>query len=405
MKRIIAAILTAMLLCTAIPALAQDIFHIVASVDTELREGPGTSYPVLSDMPSGDSATLVDENYSDRHGVLWYHVIYNGQEGFVTEDCTHKAPGVAPANGSAAGPEPTPIPTTAPTAAPVATPAPDSIAPDSIGSYQGAFSVTASSARDASINESIPVAPYCAADGLLNTAWNSYNESSGQWLRISPQGGGSYRVAGIRIAGGYWKNNEVYYANTRPYHISVYCDGMMVGSYEMQDRRCYQTFMFLTSVVCSTVEIRFTDHYYATEDPSLYTQGGVKDLCVTEVELVGEKGFTNPTPGTLNDWGSAVSSLAQKMMAGGSIAIGERSREVAGLQLLLSDGLHILSGSGQADGSFGQGTQAAVNQLQTLMNQSVPNCEAMTFGVVNGPFWRNFLKYLSLNDAGGYAGE
>ena len=97
----------------------------------------------------------------------------------------------------------------------------------------------------------------------------------------------------------------------------------------------------------------------------------------------------------MDDWGSAVQRLRSKLLSGGRVMRGDHSVEVAGLQLLLREGFHVLNGS--VDGAFGNGTQAALDMLADRMRQALPNCETMIPGVVDGAYWRNMMAYMALN--------
>ena len=353
----------------------EDAYFVVADVDTEVRAGSGAGFERLGTLLKGDAVLYLDEYAIDKHGAAWYSVEFNGEEGWVCEDGTHLEYGILPQ----AAPQPIPAP----------------IASNSIGTYLGAFTVDASSFRPADQNEGIDVSGACAVDGQLTTAWNSFNESANQWIRLSVQDGRSYEIAGLRLAAGYWKNGEVYYANYRPKDIDIYCDGAFVTSCTLSDQMDYQTIWFSQPVTGSSIQIAVRTMYAAQDDRYIYPDDTTtKDCCVTEIELIGAAGNTL-SEAAMDDWGAAVQRLRSKLLSGGRVMRGDHSVEVAGLQLLLREGFHVLNGS--VDGAFGNGTQAALDMLADRMRQALPNCETMIPGVVDGAYWRNMMAYMALN--------
>ena len=76
----------------------------------------------------------------------------------------------------------------------------------------------------------------------------------------------------------------------------------------------------------------------------------------------------------------------------GTIVRGSYGFQVIGLQLLLREGFGVLDGA--VDGSFGRGTETAVNELADRMRAALPNCESMISGTVNAAYWRNMLAYM-----------
>ena len=120
--------------------------------------------------------------------------------------------------------------------------------------------------------------------------------------------------------------------------------------------------------------------------------GLYKDCCVTEIELLGANGQIL-SPECLGDWGRTVRAAADQAQSG-RIEKGSRGMAAAGLQLLLKEGFGVLEGN--VDGSFGEGTKAAVQTLAGRMMQALPYCEPMTDGVVDAAFWRNMLEYMRI---------
>ena len=363
MRKLLSLLLSLILILCTVTAAADSEPVIVATYNTILREGPGASDAALSSIPKNAEMTWLGETLKDDQDHDWYKVRFYDTDGYIFGlEARFK-------DGAESG------------------------VSQSIGAYRYGWYAEASSTRPANENEGINVDPACAVDGDLTTAWNSYDEPNGQWLRVSASGNTDYVIAGIRIAGGYWKTDEVYDANTRPWHIDIFCDGRFVTNTTLVDSMDFQTVWFPQSVIGRTIEIRFYDHYAAEENEDIYQGGsGIKDMCITEVELIGELGGT-PHEDALDDWGGAVTALRSMMQYNGQLSRGSNGIEVAGLQLLLRDGFGILRGA--ADGIYGTGTEQAVIALQNKMTQSVTGCEVMRTGVADGAFWRNLMKYMN----------
>ena len=347
----------------------QESYVVMAEMDTEVRMGAGASFDKIGTIARGTALNYADEYAMDKHGAVWYKVQYGSGYGFVSEDCAHLEAGSVQVEAVA-------------------------MSPDSIGNYHGGYLIETSSYRPAKLNSGIDVSGNRAMDGDLKTAWNSYEESVNQWFRLSVLDGRRYQIAGFRIAAGYWKSGEVYYANCRPATIDIYCDGMYVQRAVLEDRMDYQTVWFDAAVTGSSIEIVVKNLYMGRENHRIYAdEDSIKDCCISEIELIGEwAGY--PAPAVLDDWGDAVRSAAQKALYGGSIRKGDAGMAVVGLQLLLRDGFYTLGGA--VDGSFGSGTQQAVDLLADRMRRAMPGCEPMRPGVVDAAYWRNMLAYMEL---------
>ncbi|MBQ8954303.1 MAG: hypothetical protein IJ048_09315 [Clostridia bacterium] len=347
----------------------EESYVVVAETDTEVRVGAGASFNKLGTIAQGTVLNYADEYAMDKHGAVWYKVQYGTGYGFVSEDCAHLEAGAYQGEAVA-------------------------MSADSIGNYRGAYAVDTSSYRPAKLNSGINVSGACAMDGDLKTAWNSYEESLNQWFRISVVDGQRYQIAGFRIAAGYWKSGEVYYANCRPAAIDIYCDGMYVQRAVLEDKMDYQTVWFDTAVTGSSIEIVVKSLYMGRENHRIYADDdSIKDCCISEIELIGAwSGY--PASAVLDDWGDSVRKAAQKVLYGGAIRTGDAGMEVVGLQLLLREGFYVLGGA--VDGSFGSGTQQAVDLLASRMRQAMPGCEPMRPGVVDAAYWRNMLAYMDL---------
>ena len=253
--------------------------------------------------------------------------------------------------------------------------------PASIGSYTGHFITYANSVRP---NNNPPVDSSRIADGNLTTAWNSHELLYGARVRMTTADGEAYRIAGLRIAAGYWKSEEVYYNNARPGKVEVYCDGEYVTAVKLKDAVDYQTFWFDEPVTASRVELRVINGYRGTK---------YDDCCITEIELLGPMGDML-LPGALDDWGAGVREARKYIQSGKTIKTGSYGIRVAGLQLLLREGFGILDD--EVDGVFGEETLAAVEELAQCMRAALRNCRPMRSGVVDQNYWDNMMDYMEL---------
>ena len=251
-----------------------------------------------------------------------------------------------------------------------------------IAEYAGGYAVTTSSVR-VNRNRSIIVDGWCAVDGDLNTAWNSYNETAGAWISLSVQDGCSYRIAGFRIANGYWKSGKVYAGNSRPRTLDVYCDERYAGTFQLADAMDMQTFWFAEPVEAGSVRFVVGGAYGGRS----YT-----DCAITEIELLGPSAQRLDRQ-SIAAWGRAVGALDVRIDQGYPVYPGEKGFEVLGLQILLRDGVGMLYGA--ADGDFGSMTRNAVNGLASAMRAMLgDDARPMTDGVVDRNYWQNLLAYL-----------
>ncbi|MBR4726683.1 MAG: hypothetical protein IK080_02215 [Clostridia bacterium] len=325
--------------------------HMVVDADTELRLGPGLSYAGVVSVRAGSELAYMDVSKADKHGALWYYTAWRNNVGWIIEDCVHFEEGEAQDVFV-------------------------EIADDSISRYTGRYSASASSVRP---NNTPPVNAGCAIDHSLSSAWNSYDAIAGQWLEISVQDGRRYQIGGFRIAPGYW--TKAFYDNSLPGTVDIYCDNGYVTTVYIQNAWSYQTFLFDAPVTTSFIRLNIR---------SGYQLGQYADCCITEVELLGPEGGTLHSA-ALDDWGYSVRRAAEAAL-GGSIVRGNYGFQVIGLQLLLREGFGVLNGA--VDGSFGRGTEAAVNLLADRMREALPGCEPMVSGTVNAAYWRNMLAYM-----------
>ena len=325
--------------------------HLVADMDTELRLGPGMAYAGVIAVRAGAELSYMDVNTADKHGAVWYYASYRGSAGWIVEDCVHFEPGEA---------EETFV----------------EIAEDSISRYTGRLTASASSVRP---NNSPPVNAGCAIDHSLTSAWNSYDAIAGQWIEVSVTDGCRYQIGGLRIAPGYW--TKAFYNNSLPGTVDVYADGRYAATINVQNAWSYQTFMFDEPVTASSIRLNIKNGYQL---------GQYADCCITEIELLGPEGGTLHSA-ALDDWGYSVRRTAEAALSG-TIVRGSYGFQVIGLQLLLREGFGVLDGA--VDGSFGRGTETAVNELADRMRAALPNCESMISGTVNAAYWRNMLAYM-----------
>ena len=275
---------------------------------------------------------------------------------------------------------PTSLPTVVPTITPTAEPTQAWSTEDSIGRYSDKYSVSVSTYR---YDNQYLVSGDCAVDGNLRTAWNAYDRLAGEWIQLSVKDGRQYMIGGLRIASGYWKNSDVYNDNSCPKTVEIYCDGRYVQTIVLQHIWDYQTIWFDAPVTGSSIKLAVQDGY----------KGKTLDCCITEIELLGPNGNVLD-PNTLDDWGFAVRKARARIESGGQIVRGDYGIEVVGLQLLLREGFGVLEGS--VDGSFGKGTQAAVDALADIMRWQLPNCEPMRAGTVDSAYWHNLLAYMAM---------
>lgn len=102
---------------------------VTANSEANLRQGPGTNYPVVGAMAAGEQADVLGRN---ADSTWWQVMLANGKEGWVNASLVTANPAVdgvaiaqnipAPPATSTPRPQPTP-PAAAPTATPVPTPA------------------------------------------------------------------------------------------------------------------------------------------------------------------------------------------------------------------------------------------------------------------------------------------
>jgi len=423
--RLFAALLTVILMAAPVYAAAvpETGAMLTALHDAELRAGPGENYHVVGVLSAGESVEFSGIDMTDKLNKSWYAVNFGKKVVWICSTAFSEsaesestptpvpqptaaltaAPTAAPTAEPTAVPtaeptsvpqptaaltaaptaELTAVPTAEPTPVPVATP--PAMAENSIGRYTGSYAVEASSYRR---GNNPAVYGSCAADSDLVSAWNTHDSISGEWLKLSVKDGRTYQIGGIRIANGYWKNNSVYTENSRLKDFDVYCDGVYVTSARLEDVKSFQTVWFDQPVTGSSLKLVVSSGYRG----SLY-----RDLCITEIELLGPGG-QQLIPELLRDWGGSVLAAEEKARSG-RIEKGSRGMAVVGLQLLLKEGFGILEGN--VHGSFGSGTQGAVQVLAGRIQNALPDCEPMTDGVVDAAFWRNMLEYMrTLQPAG-----
>lgn len=333
----------------------QETMRVVAQTDTSVRKGPGWDSEEACVLKRGEMLKFADESADDNQGNTWYCVEYGDTIGWVLKGNVILEAGEV---------EEMPV-----------------VAEDSISHYSGEYSVRVSGYR---YTNTVPVDGTRAFDGDLKTAWNTYEKIKGEWIEFSVTDGKKYKIGGIRIGNGYWKNNDVFYNNSAPKTVEVYCDGTYVTTVTLKMERDYQTFWFDAPVTGSAIKLLIRDGY----------RGGVNaDCCITEIELVGPAG-KNLKEAAMLDWGNAVRAAANRVNSGLTIAKGDKNQAVVGLQLLLRDGFGVLEGN--ADGSFGSGTQAAVDALADRMRGALSSCEPMAAGTVDAAYWRNMMAYMEI---------
>lgn len=258
--------------------------------------------------------------------------------------------------------------------------------PAGIGQYRQRFTIKTSSHR---VNNdiTIPVDGECAADGDLNTAWNTLRKSSGEWIEMSAADGRHYTVSGFRIANGYWKSDKVFSNNSRPRDVAISCDGVFVAKYTLEDSAELQTFMFSKPRVCSTFSLVIQDSYGGS------TYG---DCCITEIDLVGPGGNTLSSDG-LDEWGRAVQALKRQLSGGQRLTMGDTGFAVMGLKLLLSEGFGVYNGP--VDGSFDAQTGKALLRLAEKMTEA--GFSAVYSDAIDENYWNSMLKYMDWLNKGG----
>lgn len=222
-----------------------------------------------------------------------------------------------------------------------------------------------------------------AIDGRLDTAWNTNDAGVGEWLSFTATGG-ARELAGFRIVNGYAKDKGVYSKNARVRTFALYCDEQLVERFELEDNCALQTFWLEQPAIGTSFQ-------FVAEQ--VYNGSKYRDLCVTEIELLGVNNEDFHTH-ALSDWGRSVEALEQRLNAGDSLSKGSKGYEVMGLQLLLGRGFGLLSDA--ADGAFGKNTESALIQLQQLLRASNVSAqlEPMRDGVADGAFIRNLQAYL-----------
>ena len=331
--------------------------------DTVIMQGPGENYRAVGALSSGNTVEFTGVALSDDKGMMWYAIDVGGPSVWVSSAAV--AVSAAQPEEITAQPEEITVPTV-------------EMAENSIGRYTGGYAVEVSSYRR---NNNPSVSGSCAVDSNLGSAWNTHNNISGEWLKLSVKDGWEYQIAGLRIANGYWKDNSVYKKNSKVKTFDVYCDGEYVTTAQIDNVKSFQTVWFDAPVTGSSIKLVIQSGYKGSK---------YYDCCITEIELLGPGGQTLH-PEVLNDWGSSVRAAADKAQ-GGRIEKGSYGMAVVGLQILLKEGFGILEGS--VDGSFGEGTKGAVQTLAGRIRAALPDCEPMNDGVVDAAFWRNMLRYM-----------
>ena len=253
---------------------------------------------------------------------------------------------------------------------------------DGVDIYAGNYTLGRSSVRK---GNDFDVSAGKAVDGSLGTAWNAHDNGKGEWISFMMPSGNSCRMAGFRIVNGYAKNNKAYTENARIRTLNLYCDGVYVESFALSDDRAMQTFYLSEPVAGREFRLEAGDVYYGSE---------YRDLCITEVELLGENNEDFHTH-DLSGWGRAVDLMTQKLYDGAELKRGSYGYDVMGLQLLLDRGFGLLNDV--ADGSFGGNTESALNALMAQMRASSvgTSLEPMQDGVADAAFLRNLLMYIT----------
>lgn len=361
-------------------------FKLYAQALREMQEGRYSEALIRLDLVSGDEAFVALLEQYGLPSCESVIAIVNERRAEAERLAATPEPTPEPTPAPTTTPRPTarpmrtPRPTARPTPVPTATPKPAfQLAPNSIGRYTGAFGSDASSYYHDRHEE---LFSWMATDGDLYTAWNSYRGIENEWLEMWTQDGRSYQVAGVRIASGYWRSDETYQNNSSPKTLEIYCDDDWAATVTLRRAWDYQTFWFDQPRTCSTILFYIVDGYQGSK---------FTDCCMTEIELLGPAGDVLRAE-ALPDWGAAVRSAAARVEAGGVIAKGEWGLTAVGVQLLLREGFGLLDGA--VDGVFGRGTEAAVDALADIMRASLPGCERMTSGVVDGAYWRNMCAYM-----------
>ena len=283
-------------------------------------------------------------------------------------------------------PTPTPVPTPEPTPTPQPTPEPTpTISPDlypPINAYNGRLIYSSSSSY---VQDNYDVTAKSAFDANLDTAWNSNQKAVGEWISVTVPNGEIASLAGFRIANGYWKSDLVYEWNSCVKELELYCDGALVGTFEIAKNRLYQTFWLDAPVAGTEFKFVIARAYYGSH---------YEDTCITELDLMGVNN-TDFRLGDLSCWGTAVDSLIDELSRGGRLYRDQRKASVAGLQLLLQDGLFLPVEA--IDGTFGAATQTALAECKARMLASAVGgqMEKMSEGVADAAFLRNLQLYIA----------
>lgn len=173
-------------------------------------------------------------------------------------------------------PSPKPKVTKAPTAAPTAAPTPQVV--KNIEKMKGEFKTSCSTWLT---SNGYRVDSTCVVDGKTKTAWNEGAKGSGigEWIAIEAPNG-PYTVAGFNIVNGYAKSSTVWKNNTRVEELTLYVDGVSVGTFFLEDHMDWQTIYFGEPVVGSE---------FIFEIESVYAGSKYKDACISEIELWGDE--------------------------------------------------------------------------------------------------------------------
>ena len=250
-----------------------------------------------------------------------------------------------------------------------------------VDEFAGSYAIDCSSVRSGNAYD---VSADTVVDGRLDTAWNTYGRSVGEWISFAMPDGREGRMAGLRIVNGYAKSDKTYKQNARARTVALYCDSQLVERFTIEDHDALQTFYLAEPAHGKMFRMVIEE---------VYSGSKYSDLCITEIELLGEndEDFHN---GTLDDWGRAVDALAQKLEGGATLKKGASGYEVMGLQLLLGRGFGLLTDA--VDGSFGGNTAKALNSLMDQMRawDTASQLEPMRDGVADASFIRNLRLYI-----------
>ena len=82
MKKLLAAILTAILMMSCLTAFAAS--NVYFTGDANVRTGPGLGYSMIGMVNGGSTMPYQQQKAFDSRGVCWYKILFNGSDGWVS---------------------------------------------------------------------------------------------------------------------------------------------------------------------------------------------------------------------------------------------------------------------------------------------------------------------------------